>query len=50
MNTALADFFDLKGQNHEELFTGVQHAWEVLPRISEYLKKNLKNEIGRAHV
>ena len=43
MNTALADFFDLKGQNHEELFTGVQHAWEVLPRISEYLKKNLKN-------
>ena len=43
MNTALADFFDLKGQNHEELFAGVKHAWEVLPRIGEYLKKNLKN-------
>jgi len=43
VNTALADFFDLKGQNHEELFAGVQHAWEVLPRISEYLQKNLKN-------
>ena len=43
VNTALADFFDLKGQNHEELFAGVKHAWEVLPRIGEYLKKNLKN-------
>ena len=43
VNTALADFFDLKGQNHEELFSGAKHAWEVLPRIAEYLKKNLKN-------
>jgi NDP-sugar pyrophosphorylase family protein len=43
VNTALADFFDLKGQNHEELFAGVKQAWEVLPRIGEYLKKNLKN-------
>ncbi len=43
MNTALADFFDLQGQNHEELFAGVKHAWEVLPRIGDYLKKNLKN-------
>ena len=43
VNTALADFFDLKGQNHEELFAGVKQAWEVLPRISDYLKKNLKN-------
>lgn len=43
VNTALADFFDLKGQNHEELFAGVSHAWEVLPRIGAYLKKNLKN-------
>ncbi len=43
VNTALADFFDLEGQNHQELFAGVKHAWEVLPRIGEYLKKNLKN-------
>jgi len=43
VNTALADFFDLKGQNHEELFAGVKQAWEVLPRIADYLKKNLKN-------
>ena len=43
VNTALADFFDLHGQNHEELFAGVKNAWEVLPRIGDYLKKNLKN-------
>ena len=43
VNTALADFFDLKGQNHEELFSGVTHAWEVLPRIGDYLKANLRN-------
>ena len=43
MNTALADFFDLQGQNHEELFAGVKNAWEVLPRIGDYLMKNLKN-------
>ena len=43
VNTALADFFDLQGQNHEELFAGVKNAWEVLPRIGDYLKKNLKN-------
>ena len=43
VNTALADFFDLQGQNHEELFAGVKNAWEVLPRIGDYLKKNLRN-------
>jgi NDP-sugar pyrophosphorylase family protein len=39
--TGLADFFDLTGQGHEELFAGVQQAWEVLPKIAAYLKKNL---------
>ena len=42
MGTALGDFFDLKGQNHEALFSGVKQAWEVLPRIGSYLQKNLK--------
>ncbi|MCX6934929.1 MAG: UDP-N-acetylglucosamine diphosphorylase [Verrucomicrobia bacterium] len=39
--TSLQDYFDLTGQNHEELFAGVTNAWEVLPRIAGYLKKNL---------
>ena len=62
MGTALGDFFDLQGQNHEALFSGVKEVWEVLPKIGPYLKKNLKKgsqakligqpviEIGRAHV
>jgi len=43
MATALSDFFDLHGQNHEALFAGVSQAWEVLPRIGPYLKAHLKN-------
>jgi len=43
MGTGLSDFFDLKDQNHEELFSGVKNAWEVLPKIGPYLKANLKN-------
>ena len=39
--TGLADFFDLTGQGHEELFVGAEQAWEVLPKIAAYLKKNL---------
>ena len=42
MGTALGDFFDLQGQNHEALFSGLKEAWEVLPKIGPYLKKNLK--------
>lgn len=42
MGTALTDFFDLQGLNHESLFSGVQHAWEVLPKIGPYLQKHLK--------
>jgi len=43
MGTGLSDFFDLKDQNHEELFSGVKNAWEVLPKIGPYLKANLRN-------
>ena len=42
MGTAPGDFFDLQGQIHEALFSGVKEAWEVLPKIGPYLKKNLK--------
>lgn len=43
MGTSLSDFFDLQGQNHEALFSGVSQAWEVLPKIGPYLKSNLQN-------
>jgi len=43
MRTALSDFFDLKDQNHEALFAGVENAWEILPKIGSYLQANLKN-------
>jgi len=43
MGTGLSDFFDLKDQNHEELFAGVKNAWEVLPKIGPYLKAHLRN-------
>jgi NDP-sugar pyrophosphorylase family protein len=43
MRTALSDFFDLKDQNHEALFAGVENGWEVLPKIGSYLQANLKN-------
>jgi len=42
MGSALSDFFDLQGQTHGALFSGVENAWEVLPKIGPYLKANLK--------
>lgn len=39
---SLADFFDLKEQPHAELFQGVKNPWEVLSKIGDYLKKNLR--------
>ncbi len=48
IGTSLADFFDLKGEGHEELFAAGQEAWEILPKIAAYLKKNLpKNSRGK---
>lgn len=41
LGTQLSDYFNLEGQGHEELFGGVTHAWEVLPKIAAYLKKSL---------
>jgi len=42
MGTGLADFFDLEGQGHADLYQGVKQAWEVLPKIGPYLQKHLK--------
>jgi len=36
------DFFDLQHTEHKALFEGIEEVWQVLPRISGYLKENLK--------
>ena len=41
LGCAPADFFDLKGQGHEELFASISEVWEILPKISSYLQKHL---------
>ena len=38
--SSLSDYFDLKGQGHEELFASIQDVWEILPAIAGYLKKH----------
>jgi NDP-sugar pyrophosphorylase family protein len=35
-------FFDLQETTHQSLFTSVEHAWEVLPKIADYLKARLR--------
>jgi len=39
------DLFDLAQTEHATLFEGCTHAWEVLSRIADYLKSNLKPEL-----
>lgn len=34
--------FELAQTEHAGLFCGLAHAWEVLPRIGEYIRKNVK--------
>lgn len=41
LGTSLTDFFDLAGQGHEALFASAKDAWDILPKIAAYLKKNL---------
>ena len=41
LGCAPADFFDLKGQGHEELLASISEVWEILPKISAYLQKHL---------
>ncbi len=38
MPFAVQDLFDLRQTDHAALFEGCQHPWEVLPRITSYLK------------
>lgn len=36
------DLFDLSQTEHAAIFDGCEHAWEVLPRIADYLQVHLK--------
>jgi NDP-sugar pyrophosphorylase family protein len=36
-----SDYLDLKQTDHAAIFAGVTHAWEILPRLAEYLEKTL---------
>jgi NDP-sugar pyrophosphorylase family protein len=38
---AAADYLDLKQTDHAALFHDVQQAWEVLPKLAQYLEQNL---------
>ncbi len=44
LSFAPGDFLDLAQTEHAALFEGVAHAWEVLPRLKDYLAANLKPE------
>lgn len=37
-----SDFFDLADLEHASLFEDIAHPWEVLPRLSAYLKEKLQ--------
>jgi NDP-sugar pyrophosphorylase family protein len=39
-----ADFLDLTQTEHAALFEGVTHAWEVLPKLKDYLSRELMPE------
>lgn len=45
---APADLFDLSQTTHAALFDGVTHAWEALPRIADYLRRELKPGLHNA--
>ncbi|MFH1353026.1 MAG: glucose-1-phosphate thymidylyltransferase [bacterium] len=40
-------FFDLAGFPHRGIFEGIVNVWEVLPRIKEYLKENIKPNVSK---
>ncbi len=42
MTLLVSDLLDLAQTEHTALFEGCRHPWEALPRIKDYLEKNLK--------
>jgi NDP-sugar pyrophosphorylase family protein len=39
-------FFQLDGLEYEDLFTGIDLVWEALPRIKDYIRKDLKSSVS----
>ncbi|MBI3723420.1 glucose-1-phosphate thymidylyltransferase [bacterium] len=37
-----AELFELEGYAHEELFSGVENAWEALARLQKFLKERIR--------
>ncbi len=42
MMLTVSDLLDLRQTDHRDLFKDCKHPWEALPKIGDYLKKNLK--------
>mgnify|MGYP001046824855 CR=1 FL=1 len=40
------DFFDLEGNPFVGLFYGIEHVWEALKNIKEYINKNIKPNVS----
>lgn len=50
-----ADYLDLKQTDHAAIFHGVTHAWEILPRLANYLEQylvpaNLGRQLSGSHL
>jgi UDP-N-acetylglucosamine diphosphorylase / glucose-1-phosphate thymidylyltransferase / UDP-N-acetylgalactosamine diphosphorylase / glucosamine-1-phosphate N-acetyltransferase / galactosamine-1-phosphate N-acetyltransferase len=41
----ISELLDLSQTDHAAIFEGCQYPWEALPKLTEYLKKNLKSQI-----
>jgi NDP-sugar pyrophosphorylase family protein len=45
MNFAPEDFFDLSGFSHREIFSDCSEVWEVLRKISAYVRQHLRPDV-----
>ena len=45
MSFAVADFFDLEGFEHAEVFDGCDRVWDVLARIAPYLRERAEMKV-----
>lgn len=45
MSLEIKDLLDLQQTDHKKLFGDLTHPWEVLPKISAYLKNELKPKV-----
>ncbi len=40
-----ANFFEYSGWEHQELFSGVEQVWEILPKIKPYLQSKIQSNL-----